>query len=210
MVRNVFHQYAAQRAAAGLALFAILLILVAPLISVSLQQDPMSAMPGMHHEMGMPMHAQHDAASQPNEMGMPMHAHHDAASPSNEMSMPMRAHHDVASPQNEMSMPMHAQHDAASPPNEMNMPMRVHHDVASPSMSRHQPSPQSMPLDHAEACGYCVLLAHVPGLLFLVILLLLGRVLRICLVVARQPVQHWHFFPWLCPDTRAPPRVCFS
>ncbi len=23
-----------------------------------------------------------------------------------------------------------------------------------------------MPLDHAEACGYCVLLAHVPGLLF--------------------------------------------
>lgn len=159
MVRNVFHQYAAQRAAAGLALFAILLILVAPLISVSLQQDPMSAMPGMHHEMGMPMHAHHDAASSSNEMSMPMHSHHD---------------------------------------------------VASPPMSRHQPSPQSMPLDHAEACGYCVLLAHVPGLLFLVILLLLGRVLRICLVVARQPVQHWHFFPWLCPDTRAPPRVCFS
>ncbi|MCZ3383944.1 hypothetical protein O3S68_16815 [Kosakonia sp. SOY2] len=193
MVRNVFHQYAAQRAAAGLALFAILLILVAPLISVSLQQDPMSAMPGMHHEMGMPMHAQHDAASQPNEMSMPIHAHHDGTSPPNEMSMPMRAHH-----------------DAASPPNEMSMPMRIHHDVASPPMSHHQPSPQSMPLDHAEACGYCVLLAHVPGLLFLVILLLLGRVLRICLVVARQPVQHWHFFPWLCPDTRAPPRVCFS
>lgn len=159
MVRNVFHQYAAQRAAAGLALFAILLILVAPLISVSLQQDPMSAMPGMHHEMSMPMHAHHDVASQPNEMSMPLHAHHD---------------------------------------------------VATQSMSHHQPSPQSMPLDHAEACGYCVLLAHVPGLLFLVILLLLGRVLRICLVVARQPVQHWHFFPWLCPDTRAPPSVCFS
>ncbi len=159
MVRNVFHQYAAQRAAAGLALFAILLILVAPLISVSLQQDPMSAMPGMHHEMSMPMYAHHDVASQPNEMSMPLHAHHHAA-----------------------SLPM----------------------------SHHQPSPQSMPLDHAEACGYCVLLAHVPGLLFLVILLLLGRVLRICQVVARQPVQHWHFFPWLCPDTRAPPRVCFS
>lgn len=210
MVRNVFHQYAAQRAAAGLALFAILLILVAPLISVSLQQDPMSAMPGMHHEMGMPMHAQHDAASQPNEMSMPIHAHHDGTSPPNEMSMPMHAHHDAASPSNEMSMPLHAHHDVASQPNEMSMPMHAHHDVASPPMSRHQPSPQSMPLDHAEACGYCVLLAHVPGLLFLVILLLLGRVLRICLVVARQPVQHWHFFPWLCPDTRAPPRVCFS
>lgn len=172
MVRNVFHQYAAQRAAAGLALFAILLILVAPLISVSLQQDPMSAMPGMHHEMSMPMHA-----------------HHDDTSPPTEMSMPMHAHHDVASPPDEMSMPMHA-----------------HHDVATQSMSH----PQSMPLDHAEVCGYCVLLAHVPGLIFLVILLLLGRVLRIRLVVARQSVQHWHFFPWLCPDTRAPPRVCFS
>lgn len=210
MVRNVFHQYAAQRAAAGLALFAILLILVAPLISVSLQQDPMSAMPGMHHEMGMPMHAHHDVASQPNEMSMPMHSHHDVASPPNVMSMPMHAHHDAASQPNEMSMPMHAHHDAASPSNEMSMPMHAQHDAASPPMSHHQPSPQSMPLDHAEACGYCVLLAHVPGLLFLVILLLLGRVLRICLVVARQPVQHWHFFPWLCPDTRAPPRVCFS
>ncbi|AGN85269.1 hypothetical protein H650_08780 [Enterobacter sp. R4-368] len=244
MVRNVFHQYAAQRAAAGLALFAILLILVAPLISVSLQQDPMSAMPGMHHVMSMPMHAHHDAASPSNEMSMPMRAHHDVTSPPNEMSMPMRAHHDAASPPNEMSMPMHAHHDVASQPNEMSMPLHAHHDVssppneismpmhahhdvasqpnemsvpmhahhdaASPPMSRHQPSPQSMPLDHAEACGYCVLLAHVPGLLFLVILLLLGRVLRICLVVARQPVQHWHFFPWLCPDTRAPPRVCFS
>ena len=142
MVRNVFHQYAAQRAATGLALFAILLILVAPLISVSLQQDPMSAMPGMHHEMNMPMHAHHDVSSQP--------------------------------------------------------------------MSHHQNSPQSMPLDHAEACGYCVLLAHVPALIFLVILLLLGRVLRIRLAATRQRVRHWHFFPWLCPDTRAPPRVCFS
>ncbi|WP_416361189.1 DUF2946 family protein [Kosakonia pseudosacchari] len=193
MVRNVFHQYAAQRAAAGLALFAILLILVAPLISVSLQQDPMSAMPGMHHEMSLPMHAHHDAASPPNEMSMPMHAHHDAVSPPNEMSMPVHAHLDVTSPPNEMSMAVHA-----------------HHDVEPQPMSHHQPSPQSMPLDHAEACGYCVLLAHVPGLIFLVILLLLGRVLRIRLAAARQPVQHWHFFPWLCPDTRAPPRVCFS
>ncbi|RDT51973.1 DUF2946 domain-containing protein, partial [Klebsiella pneumoniae] len=22
----------------------------------------------------------------------------------------------------------------------------------------------------------------------------------------RQAVSHWHFFPWLYPDTRAPPR----
>ncbi len=37
------------RRAAWLALFSILLIVIAPLISVSLQKDPMSAMPGMHH-----------------------------------------------------------------------------------------------------------------------------------------------------------------
>jgi hypothetical protein len=30
----------------------------------------------------------------------------------------------------------------------------------------------SVPLDHAEACGYCVLLAHVPGLIFALVLLL--------------------------------------
>jgi hypothetical protein len=42
-----------KRRAAWLALFAILLIVVAPLISVSLQKDPMSAMPGMHHAMMM-------------------------------------------------------------------------------------------------------------------------------------------------------------
>lgn len=141
MVKRIFHPYAAKRAAAWLALFSILLILVAPLISVSLQHDSMNAMAGMHHEM----------------------------------SMPMPDHHQMS----------HAQ-------------MR-HHEIPS----------QSMPLDHAQACGYCVLLAHVPGLIFLVAMLLLGRVLRMRLTPERQKVSHWHFFPWLWPDTRAPPRVCF-
>lgn len=141
MVKRIFHQYAAKRAAAWLALFSILLILVAPLISVSLQHDSMNAMAGMHHEM----------------------------------SMPMPDHHQMS----------HAQ-------------MR-HHEIPS----------QSMPLDHAQACGYCVLLAHVPGLIFLVAMLLLGRVLRLRLAPGRQKVLHWHFFPWLWPDTRAPPCVCF-
>ncbi|MDU6450581.1 MAG: DUF2946 family protein [Enterobacter hormaechei] len=50
---NVLHQHNWKRAAALTALFAILLIVVAPLISVSLQKDPMSAMPGMHHDMSM-------------------------------------------------------------------------------------------------------------------------------------------------------------
>ncbi|MBS1206418.1 MAG: hypothetical protein H6R25_3317 [Proteobacteria bacterium] len=135
-MKNVFHQWAAKRSATCLALFAILLIVVAPLISVFLQQDPMSAMPGMHHQMSMPMH--HEMSSQPET---------------------------------------HSQ--------------------------------TSLPVDHSEACGYCVLLSHVPGLILLVMLLLMGRALRMRRIPARLPVRLWHFFPWLCPDTRAPPLFCF-
>jgi len=118
-----------QRAAAWSALFAILLIIVAPLISVSLQKDPMSAMPGMHHDMSMMEHH-----SMPDGM------------------------------------------------------------------------PDSMPVDHAEACGYCVLLAHVPGLLLALVVVLAGILLRQSITPPRPQVRHWHFFPWLYPDTRAPPR----
>lgn len=111
--------------AARLALFAILLIIVAPLISVSLQKDPMSAMPGMHHDMSM--------------------------------------------------------------------------------MAEHHTSSESMPVDHAEACGYCVLLAQIPGLMLALVVLLCALVLRQRLTPPLPIVHHWHDFPWLCPDTRAPP-----
>ena len=118
--------------------------MIAPLISVSLQKDPMSAMPGMHHAMMM--------ADMPHEQMMS-------------------------------------------------------HPVDSPAPQ----STHTMPLDHAEACGYCVLLAHVPGLLFALALLISVilrrvRVLFPCLVLKRR-----HFFPWLYPETRAPPhRSAFS
>jgi hypothetical protein len=40
----------------------------------------------------------------------------------------------------------------------------MHHDMSMMSMDEHHGDmPHTMPLDHAEACGYCVLLAHVPG-----------------------------------------------
>lgn len=122
------HQAQWQRIAAGLALFAILMIVFAPLVSVSLQKDPMSAMPGMHHDMSM------------------MAEHHPA-------------------------------------------------------------TPESTPVDHAEACGYCVLLAHVPGVILALVLLLCAVLLRQRLTPPRPAVRHWHFFPWLCPDTRAPPHL---
>lgn len=128
-MKNALHQSALKRAAAWTALFAILLIVVAPLISISLQKDPMSAMPGMHHDMSQ---------------------------------MSMAEHH------GEMS--------------------------------------HSMPLDHAEVCGYCVLLAHVPGVMLALIVLLCAVLLRQRVKPPRQAVSHWHFFPWLYPDTRAPPR----
>ncbi len=103
MVSNSFQQTTPKRRAAWLALLAILLIVVAPLISVSLQKDPMSAMPGMHHAMMM------DSSS---------------------ASM--------------AQMPGHK--------------MAMMHSTDGATHTGHE-----MPLDHAEACGYCVLLAHVPG-----------------------------------------------
>lgn len=127
MGRGQFRQPGHQRNAAWLALFAILLIVIAPLISVALQKDPLNAMPGMHHEM--------------NTM---------------------------------------AAHQHASPP-------------------------APMPADHGEACGYCVLLAHVPGLILALVVLVCESLLRQQNRPSRPTAKHWHFFPWLYPDTRAPP-----
>ncbi|EIZ8957421.1 DUF2946 domain-containing protein [Cronobacter sakazakii] len=141
MGSNIFYQSVFRYRAAMLALFAILLIVVAPLISVSLQKGPMSAMPGMHHEMPMA------------DMG------------------------DMAD---------------------------MHQDMY---QERAAPEPMSMPVDHAEACGYCVLLAHVPGLLLALVLLISFVLQRVRLPVPRPVARHWRFYPRLWPDTRAPPRL---
>ncbi len=114
--------------AARLALLAMALIIFAPLVSVSLQQPPMSAMPGMHHEM----------------------------------TMPMPAHHSM---------------------------------------------PDTMPIDHGEACGYCVLLTHIPGMMLALCVLLCALLLRVTIASFPLRVTHWRYFPWLFPDTRAPPRL---
>lgn len=141
---TIFSQSALQRRAAWLALFAILLIVVAPLISVSLQKDPMSAMPGMHH--AMPMGESHD--------GMSGH---------------------------EMVM-MHGADSASQPAH-------------------------SMPVDHAEACGYCVLLAHVPGLLFALALVLRHDPAAYPPAGFSPGIKTLALLPWLYPETRAPPRL---
>ncbi|MEX3018646.1 DUF2946 domain-containing protein [Kluyvera sp. STS39-E] len=126
MSTRVIDKSALKRRAAWVALFAMALIIFAPLVSISLQQSPMSAMPGMHHEMNMPMPAHHAA-------------------------------------------------------------------------------PETMPIDHGEACGYCVLLTHVPGLMLVLCVLLCARLLRVSSPSFPPVVVHELEFAWLFPDTRAPP-----
>lgn len=128
MSKTAINIAALKRRAAWLALCAMALIIFAPLVSISLQQSPMNAMPGMHHEMSMPMSAHHSA-------------------------------------------------------------------------------PETMPIDHGEACGYCVLLTHVPGLILALCVLLCALLLRISTPSFPPGVAHWFEYPWLFPDTRAPPQL---
>ncbi|EOQ24694.1 hypothetical protein WC1_01620 [Citrobacter sp. KTE30] len=129
MSGHYYHRIYHKQIAAWLALFAIALIIVAPLISVSLQKVTMQMMPGVMH------------------------------------------HH---------------------------MPMMDEHHVG------HKPI--QMPEDHAEACGYCVLLVHVPGLLSAPALLICAQMLHLRLQTPRSVIQEKFFFPWLYPHTRAPPQ----
>lgn len=128
--------------AAWLALIAMVLLVVAPLISITLQNNAASKNMGlMHHDMP--------------EMAAMMH--HD---------MPEMASHGM----------------------ENNAPQTAH-------------------IDHAEACGYCVLLTHVPGLILLALVMAFGwlrqRVVR--RAVSVEPL--WLFTLWSRPHTRAPPRL---
>lgn len=125
MSGHYFHRIYRKQIAVWLALFAIALIIVAPLISVSLQKDTMQM---MHHHTPM-----------------------------------MDEHH-------------------------------VGH------------KPIQMPEDHAEACGYCVLLVHVPGMLSALAVLICAQMLRLRLQPPRPVIQEKFFFLWLYPHTRAPPQ----
>ncbi|HCT4952827.1 TPA: DUF2946 domain-containing protein [Citrobacter freundii] len=130
MSGHYFHRIYRKQIAAWLALFAIALIIVAPLISVSLQKDTGQIVPGVIH-------------------------HH----------MPMMDEH-------------HVDH-----------------------------KPIQMPEEHTEACGYCVLLVHVPGVLSALAVLMCTQMLHLRLQPA-QPVIHERYFSlWLYPHTRAPPQM---
>lgn len=133
--------------AAKLALFAMLLIVFAPLVSITLQLASHSPVQMMHHGMS----------------GMTMPEHHE----------------DMAAHESE-----HQDHQTRS--------------------KQHQDALQMM--EHMGACEYCVLLAHVPGLLLLAVILI-GSNLRLQhIAIAAPVVSLWLFIPWLYPHTRAPPR----
>lgn len=129
MIWNYFHHSRSKLTAARFALFAISLMIFAPLISVFLQKDMTKMVPGMMY------------------------------------------HH----------APMIDEH-------------HVDHKLI------------QIPQDHAEACGYCVLLAHVPGVLSALAVLICAQMLRLRFQSSQPVLQKKNFFPWLYPHTRAPPQ----
>lgn len=131
MLQRFFNRHCNRQYAAWFALLAMAMMIIAPLISVSLQKDSMNSMSGMHHAMSMD------------------HGHGDS-------------------------------------------------DMKPPA---------SMPAHGAEACGYCVLFAHVPGLLTALVLLLCLLIRRLRLRIPPPVVLRWYFSPRLRPETRAPPRL---
>lgn len=128
MFRHYFHRIHRKQIAAWFALFAITLIIVAPLISVFLPKGTMKMMPDMMH----------------------------------------------------------------------------HH---APVVDSHHAKTVPMPDELTEACGYCVLLAHVPGLLSSLAGLICALMLRLCLQPPQPVIHERHFYHWLYPHTRAPPQM---
>lgn len=84
----------------------------------------------------------------------------------------------------------------------------MHHDM--PEMASHgmeNNAPQTAHIDHAEACGYCVLLTHVPGLILLAIVMAFGWLRQHVVRRAVSVEPLWLFTLWSRPHTRAPPRL---
>jgi len=81
-----------------------------------------------------------------------------------------------------------------------------HHDMSMHSgMADHAHSPGLTMVDHAEACGYCVLLSHVPGILLLALALVYALLSHIGRVNYPPVVIVYHSLIWLRPVPRAPP-----
>jgi len=96
-------------------------------------------------------------------------------------------------------------HARATDPAPHTQPQHHHVMVQHENMTEHAHTPGQPMVDHAEACGYCVLLSHVPGILLLALALVyaLLRLVRQAsypcfAALCRSAI-------WLRPVPRAPP-----
>lgn len=80
-----------------------------------------------------------------------------------------------------------------------------HHDMSIQSGAEHVHSPGLTMVDHAEACGYCVLLSHVPGILFLALALVYALLHHIGQASYPAVSVVYPSLIWLRPAPRAPP-----
>ncbi|NUU67011.1 DUF2946 domain-containing protein [Enterobacteriaceae bacterium BIT-l23] len=89
-----------------------------------------------------------------------------------------------------------------------------HHTAADMSHAGHvmhpgmmMPDSSGLHIDHAEACGYCVLLSHVPGILWPLLALLVARGGRWREVASPARRRAFSRFLWSRPPCRAPPAL---
>ncbi|WP_312585585.1 DUF2946 domain-containing protein [Atlantibacter sp.] len=81
-----------------------------------------------------------------------------------------------------------------------------HHTMSMPgSMAEHVHAPGQSMVDHAEACGYCVLLSHVPGIVLVALALVYSLLQQVRRVNEPRRVDFYHSPVWIRPAPRAPP-----
>lgn len=81
-----------------------------------------------------------------------------------------------------------------------------HHEMpAHQNQVEHVHSPGLSMVDHAEACGYCVLLSHVPGVLLFVLWLVYGLLGPPERINPPYITSLYRRVFWLRPTPRAPP-----
>lgn len=82
-----------------------------------------------------------------------------------------------------------------------------HHTAAGMHHDMMMPDAPGQHVDHAQACGYCVLLGHVPGILWPLLTLLISLGGRWRAVACPAPRRELLRCFWSRPPCRAPPAL---
>lgn len=155
-----------QRLSACLAILAVLLLFVAPVVSQDLMARQSSAMRAAMAYDAMPM-THHSHARTSHDHDMVTMAHHEDAATAHH-AMPMAHHEDAATAHH--AMPMTHHQDAAT----------AHHAM---SMADAAMMPAGHMMDSSGfACGYCELLVHVPLMIWAAVPLI-----WLMMIVSRAP-----------------------